>query len=261
MNVVAGVIVGACIWMAGDYSKDNFTYGTTPFASWVRLVDGSPAVRRAAALCHPAATSESRTRSFLTTPTSNDRNNNDGLHHGDNDDDSDGGGANCTVFGSSTGLLAFYVALYNGLRTVVAWEILPCLVATARECTGVARAAVRQCRRAGALLSGDNINSGRVVAADDDDSGGGGGDDDDDKSQQKKQHDDDDDEYDGGDGDDDDDAAVPLPRFHCGDMLKAQLRHTRLLVLTSQCWDASLIRQVYEKVRARVHARSVRFLL
>ena len=47
---------------------------------------------------------------------------------------------------------------------------------------------------------------------------------------------------------------VPSPiqqhlQLHNGDMLQADIRHTGLLILTSQCWDNDLTRQVYEKVR------------
>ena len=120
-----------------------------------------------------------------------------------------------TVFGSSTGLLAFYGLFGFRLRTD-AWEILPCLVATAQECLKT-------------VLAVDTIKSG--------------GDD---------------------DNDDGDDNALlthlrqqiqspterpPALAFHCGDMLTADLSHTMLLMLTSQCWDAKLIAAVYQKVR------------
>lgn len=36
--------------------------------------------------------------------------------------------------------------------------------------------------------------------------------------------------------------------FRCQDMLQADLRNTRVAVLTSQCWDAPLVCQVYQKL-------------
>ncbi|KAF0698197.1 Aste57867_11182 [Aphanomyces stellatus] len=36
--------------------------------------------------------------------------------------------------------------------------------------------------------------------------------------------------------------------FHCHDMLETDLQHVRLLILTSQCWEARLMKKVVEKL-------------
>ena len=47
-------------------------------------------------------------------------------------------------------------------------------------------------------------------------------------------------------------AAIDGIRFECADMLAADLRSARLLVLASQCWDVPLVEQLRAKLLAEV---------
>ena len=86
-----------------DYTMANFAYGSTPFASWLRVAQ-LPIVARAA----------QRARAS---------------------------GGTVVVLGSSTGLLVLYGALYWDGVTALGIELLPSLVAAARRAAAAAAAA------------------------------------------------------------------------------------------------------------------------
>lgn len=129
----------------------------------------------------------------------------------------------CTVFGSSTGLLALYTVLCKCLFTE-AWEILPNLVKAARTCINHISSIFDQ-----DISSYRNVH--RTTSPVYKDNAG------------KDEH------------------SVHFFKsefmvhdfknslvLHCDDMLNANITNTALLLLTSQCWDEDLITKTYCKV-------------
>ena len=108
------------------YTEENFAYGSTPLASWLRVIHGVPELRDA--LRELAAAAAARDDGFGVG-----RESGVGRETGVGEaSDRAGRDVRNVVWGSSVGWLAFYAAIGLGVPTR-GYELLRCHVATARE--------------------------------------------------------------------------------------------------------------------------------